>query len=108
MAGPPGQSQGALKLTVGLSVGWGDEYPWDYAGQRIGVTGGADGEYLLCLTADPSGDFLELDDANNEAWAHIELITLSDPYRVQVQVLSDGRTGCQSQVPYPIPALATP
>jgi len=104
--GLPGQSQDALKLTVGLSVGWADEYPWNYAGQRIDISGVDDGEYLVCLTADPSNDFLELKDTNNEAWAHVELITLSNPYRVQVHVMGAGRTPCQTQVPYSIPPLA--
>ena len=104
--GVPGESQDALKLTVGLSVGWSDIYPWDYAGQRVDISGAADGRYLVCLTADPANDFLEENDGNNEAWARIQLTTLTDPYRVVVDTLSEGRTPCQTQVPYPIPPLA--
>ena len=54
------QSQGLLKLRVGLSVGWGDIYPARFAGQRIDITDVPDGTYLLCLTADPSNEFVEL------------------------------------------------
>jgi len=106
--GVPGQSRDALRLRVGLSVGWGDEYPWNYAGQRIDIAGVDDGAYLLCLTADPSDDFLEVDDANNESWARIRLTTDASPsYEVDVDILARGRGPCQDRVPYPIAALAT-
>lgn len=106
--GVPGQSQNALKLRVGLSVGWGDEYPWDYAGQRIDISGVEQGEYLLCLTADPAGEFTEISDANNESWARIRLATQTSPsYEVDVDVLARGRGPCQDRVPYGIAPLAT-
>lgn len=105
--GLPGQSQDALRLRVGLSVGWGDEYPWNYAGQRIDISDVPDGEYLLCLSADPTDEFEELSDANNEAWARIELTTVAAPdYHVDVEVLASGRTPCQPQVPYDIAVLS--
>lgn len=105
--GLPGQSQDALRLRVGLSVGWGDEYPWNYAGQRIDISDVPDGEYLLCLSADPTNEFVELSDANNEAWARIELTTVAAPdYHVDVEVLASGRTPCQPQVPYDIAVLS--
>jgi hypothetical protein len=105
--GEPGQSRDALWLRVGLSVGWADEYPWNYAGQRIDLGSVPDGEYLLCLTADPLEQFRELREGNNESWARIELATAEtgDGYGVQVTVLARGTTACQSQVPYPIPAV---
>lgn len=102
-----GLSEDALRLRVGLSVGWGDEYPWNYAGQRIDISGVADGEYLLCLSADPTDEFVELSDTNNEAWARIELTTQESPsYTVKVKVLASGRTPCQPQVPYDIALLS--
>lgn len=105
--GLPGQSQDALRLRVGLSVGWGDEYPWNYAGQRIDISDVADGGYLLCLSADPADDFLEVSDANNESWARIALTTVASPsYQVKVKVLASGRTPCQAQVPYDIAVLS--
>lgn len=105
--GLPGQSQDALRLRVGLSVGWGDEYPWNYAGQRIDIGDVADGQYLLCLSADPTDEFVELSDGNNEAWARIELTTTEAPdHHVSVQVLASGRTACQPQVPYDITVLS--
>ena len=105
--GVPGQSQDALRLRVGLSVGWGDEYPWNYAGQRIDIGDVADGEYLLCLTADPQGQFEELRETNNESWARIGLTTVATEgsYQVEVVVVAQGRSACQAQVPYPIAQL---
>lgn len=104
--GVPGQSQDALSLRVGLSVGWGDEYPWNYAGQRIDISGVDDGEYLLCITADPSNDFVELREGNNSAWARIQLTTSTQPYRVNVTVKATGRTACHLQLPYPMTRLS--
>jgi hypothetical protein len=96
-----------LFLRVGVSVGWGDEYPWNYAGQRIRIKDAPDGEYVLCLTADPNGDFEERNDQNNESWARIELTTHTNAggYRVDVDVLARGKTPCQTQIPYEIPDL---
>lgn len=104
--GIPGQSQDALKLRVGLSVGWGDEYPWNYAGQRIDISDVPDGDYLLCLTADPSNDFVELHEFNNASWARIQLTTETSPYKVKVKVLDTGQSSCGRQVPYPVSKIA--
>jgi hypothetical protein len=107
--GVPGQSQDALELTVGISVGWGDTYPWNYAGQRIDITSVDDGDYLLCLSADPLGEFLEAREGNNDGWARIRLTTDTDPtYVVHVRVLERGTTPCRKQVPYQIPDPSEP
>lgn len=105
--GQPGSSQNALKLRVGISVGWGDIYPWNYAGQRVPIKNAPDGEYLLCLTADPRNDFVEKREANNESWARIRLTTMGqgNDYEVVVTVLARGRTPCHDQVPYPVKKL---
>ena len=47
----------STRVHVGLSAGWGDIYPWDFAGQYVDVTGLKRGEYLLCVTADPARSF---------------------------------------------------
>jgi hypothetical protein len=104
--GIPGQSQEALRLKVGLSVGWADEYPWNYAGQRIDISDVADGDFLLCLTADPLKQFKELREGNNQSWARIRLTTQTEPqFKVNVEVLSKGQGSCQKQLPYPIDPL---
>ena len=40
---------------VGYSVGWGDEYPYNFAEQDIDITGVPPGEYWVVSKADPEG-----------------------------------------------------
>ena len=58
---------------MGLSVGWGDEYPWHLFEQEIDITNLPEGRYRLRATADPFGWFDELDEANNEVVVDIQL-----------------------------------
>jgi len=58
---------------MGLSIGWGDEYPWHLLDQQIDITGLPDGRYRLRAIADPFHWFDELDETNNEVWTDIEL-----------------------------------
>lgn len=53
--------------TEGLSVGYGDTYTWDIAGQDINIETLADGCYWLVSTADPYGLLAESNDGNNAA-----------------------------------------
>ena len=57
----------------GISVGWADKYPWNFAFQWIDVTGLPAGEYLLKLSADPDGQFEELVEGNNCNWTRIRI-----------------------------------
>jgi hypothetical protein len=57
------QSDGTVPM--GLSVDWGDKYPWNIAFQYIDVTGFPNGNYCLTVTADPRGEFIEASAANN-------------------------------------------
>ena len=88
---------------VGLSVGWADIYPWDFAGQYIDITGVTDGEYLLCMTADPANDFVESSDTDNQSWAHVTLSGTATPTPTMI-VGATGQQPCQSQLSYPLPA----
>lgn len=94
-----------LEMTVGMSRGWGDLYPWNYAGQRIDISSLADGEYLLCLTADPLDVVREKNETNNESWSRITIATTAEPYSVGVTVLGSGRGACQDELPYAIAPL---
>jgi hypothetical protein len=86
---------------VGLSVGWGDIYPWNFEGQFVDVTDVPAGEYLVCLSADPANDFVETRNGNNEAWAKI---TLTAPAEGQtawgLAVGQMGRRQCRTQLPW--------
>ena len=87
-------TKSSRNLTVGLSIGWGDSYPAEFAGQYVDVTGVPDGDYLLCISADPLGQFRESDEGDNDAWARIALT--SDG----VSVSTVGDTDCLQQLPY--------
>lgn len=57
----------------GLSVGWGDMYPYYLFDQHVDVSGLADGKYWLRSTADPDDLLLETNDANNAGFVKIEI-----------------------------------
>jgi hypothetical protein len=61
------------RVRMGLSVGWGDTYPWYLVDERIDVTDLPDGIYRLREIADPNDAFEEADETNNETWVDIEL-----------------------------------
>lgn len=66
-------------VPMGLSVGWGDEYPSSIAFQYIDITGLPNGDYVVTLVADPpraglaGGEFVEANESNNKAWARIRI-----------------------------------
>lgn len=75
-------------VSMGLSVGWGDEYPWYLLGQTIDITDVPDGRYRLRAVADPTDWFTETDESNNDTWTIIDLTT-ADGTR-QVEVIEQG------------------
>jgi hypothetical protein len=54
-------------VPMGLSASWGDQYPWNIALQYIDISHLPYGNYCLTVTADPLGQFVEVDTANNQA-----------------------------------------
>jgi lysyl oxidase len=52
-------------VPMGLSVGWGDRYPWNIAYQYIDISRLPYGNYCLSVTADPRRDFIETSTSNN-------------------------------------------
>jgi hypothetical protein len=63
----------ATNVTMGLSRGWGDEYPVGQRGQYLDITSLADGEYRLEVTADWKAQLLESEEANNSTWADLDM-----------------------------------
>jgi hypothetical protein len=61
----------STSIRMGLSVGWGDRYPWDIAYQYIDITRLAPGNYRLTVTADKQGWFREFNDNNNFTWTDL-------------------------------------
>jgi len=64
-------SQSSTAVTMGLSVGWGDLYPWFLPYQWIDITGLPGGEYIVRAKADPRGLFTEASTANNGTWTRL-------------------------------------
>lgn len=62
-----------LDVTMGLSVGWGDEYRWSLPDQYVDITGLAAGRYRLRVTADTQNLFVESDDTNNTTWVDLQI-----------------------------------
>jgi hypothetical protein len=71
-------------VPMGLSVGWGDEYPSSIAFQYIDISGLPNGDYLVTVKADHHAEFVEANEGNNAAWATIRIS------RKSVQVLQTG------------------
>jgi hypothetical protein len=60
-------------IPMGLTVGWGDEYPSTIAGQYIDITGLGLGDYIVTVAADQRAEFAESDENNNRACARIRV-----------------------------------
>jgi hypothetical protein len=69
------------RVRMGLSVGWGDNYPWHLIDERIDVTTVPDGSYRIREIADPNNEFEESDEANNDTWVEIDLKKNADGVR---------------------------
>lgn len=66
-------TRAALTVKHGISVGWADRYGSGLRYQSIDVTGLAAGDYLLKVTVDPNGSFLERNEQNNCNWTKIRI-----------------------------------
>jgi hypothetical protein len=64
-------SRNSLVSRTGLSVGWGDTYPSDFAYQWIDITGLPGGTYTFRTTIDPYDQFRELNETNNCSWTMV-------------------------------------
>ncbi len=78
-----------LSTRVGISVGWGDRYPWDFAYQWIDITGLQPGRYVVRSTVDIANWYRETDNYDNCRWARIRIPSSG----TRVKVLESGG-GC--------------
>ena len=72
--------------TLGVSVGWEDEYYYGLPGQELNVTGVKAGRYCLVSTADPDNLLRESDNSNNARRTRIAL----RPAKREAKVLPGG------------------
>jgi putative cell wall-binding protein len=79
---------GDLSNRMGLSVGWADEYPANFAFQWIDISTLPPGDYTVQARADEQNWYVESNDTNNCAWARVHIAATDGP----VSVLSSGRT----------------
>ncbi|HET9455806.1 MAG TPA: lysyl oxidase family protein [Candidatus Limnocylindrales bacterium] len=78
-----------LSTRNGISVGWLDRYPWNFAFQWITITGLPAGDYFLKYTVDPNHVFLEKVEGNNCTWARIRI-----PAGGSTVTVADSGWGC--------------
>lgn len=78
----------ATSTRSGVSVGWGDTYPWNFAYQYIDITGLRGGTYTLRSTVDIYDYFLETSETNNCSYARISFASSGS----RVTVLGSGST----------------
>lgn len=83
------------RVRTGLSVGYGDDYPPDYAHQWMDITGLAAGVYRICTTIDPLGEFVEKNERNNQRWTDVRINIAAGT----VQVLATRQGVCGPSVP---------
>jgi putative cell wall-binding protein len=83
--------RGDLSNRMGLSVGWGDEYPANFAYQWIDITTLPPGDYTVQARADEQNWYVESSETNNCAYARVRIAATNGT----VTVLGSGRT-CQT------------
>jgi hypothetical protein len=79
-------SRRSLSLRNGISVGWGDRYPWNFAYQWIDITGLPTGTYTLRAMVDLHGQFTESRDTNNCSYVRLSI------GRSTVRIVGSGST----------------
>lgn len=91
----------ATSTRTGISVGWGDTYPWNFAFQWIDITGLPGGTYTLRSAVDLYDYFDESSEANNCAYARIRFGSSGS----RVTVLGSGSTCVNDHAgtPYRVP-----
>ena len=87
----------STQTRVGLSVGWGDTYPWFLPRQWIKLDDVPSGDYLVCATADPFDQWSETAEDNNQTWTRIHL--QRDGSDVALTFEGSGRSPCATRLP---------
>jgi hypothetical protein len=63
----------SLDVTMGLSVGWSDQYSWNLPDQYIDITNLTAGRYVLNVVADAGNWFEESNESNNATWVELQI-----------------------------------
>lgn len=70
---------GSTVVTMGLSVGWGDTYPYTLPDQYIDITNLSPGRYRLNVVADARHLFVESNETNNGTWVDLQVKSKGAP-----------------------------
>jgi hypothetical protein len=84
---------GDLSVRMGLSLGWGDRYEWDFVYQWIDITGMPGGTYTLRATVDKPNDFLETNDTDNCTISRIQVPAAGEG---EIIVVEDNEVPCST------------
>lgn len=76
----------SLSVRMGLSVGWGDRYGWDFAYQWVDITDMPGGTYTLEATVDWANVLYETDDSDNCTMSRIQIPGAGDGPIITVEV----------------------
>lgn len=90
----------------GLSVGWGDTYTWNLAGQEIDITGLPDGDYYVTVQVDPKRRIIESNEANNSSTIAIRIAGPNVSILTGVPSPTPTSTATSTPTPTPIPSDA--
>lgn len=96
--------QASMTNRVGLSVGWGDRYPWNFVFQWIDITGLPGGTYRVRATVDIHDYYRETNEVDNCVWTEIRIPAPGAGH--QVRVLDSGR-GCGTSAMTPVTSFPT-
>jgi hypothetical protein len=92
----------SLTNRVGVSVGWGDVYPWDFVFQWIDITGLPGGTYRVRGTVDIQDFYRETNEVDNCVWTELRIPAPGSGN--QAKVLRNGR-GCGADATTPVTAF---
>lgn len=87
----------STRTRVGVSVGWGDSYAWFLPRQWIMLDKVPSGDYLVCATADPFGQWAETSEDDNQSWTRIHLRRGAGDVALTFE--ANGRSPCATQLP---------
>lgn len=93
----------SLTNRVGVSVGWGDVYPWNFVFQWIDISGLPGGTYRVRATVDIHDNYRETDELDNCVWSEVRIPAPGSG--TAVTVLRNGR-GCGPRAITPVTAFA--
>jgi hypothetical protein len=96
-------TQASLTNRVGVSVGWGDRYPWNFVFQWIDISGLPGGEYRVRATVDIQNVYREADEFNNCVWTDVRIP--GPGAGNELEIIGSGK-GCGPSAMTPVDAFA--